>query len=213
MMVHTTNLSSSYLSNLDSNFVGLGLGGRGGVWYRHSINFQFYKKNLICENSSCSWRFQRCRSCNYRMSRDRAIRCDADGSRREGIFIGLGGHWCLIPRHSINFQFYKTNLICENISCSWRFWRCRLCNYPISRGGAIRCDTDGSRREEGIYLLGLAATGVWYPAIQSIFRFIRQTWYEGIAPARGASGGVGFVIIVWSGAEISMVIWLTTWYS
>ena len=75
MMVHTTNLSSSYLSNLDPNFVGLGLGGR-----------------------------------------------------------------------------------------AWR---------P-----------------------GLAATGVWYPAIPSIFSFIKQTWYVKIRAFRSDSNEVGFVIIL-----------------
>jgi len=142
MMVHTTNLSSSYLSNLDPNFVGPGLGGR--AWRprrclipRHAINYWIHKTNLICRNNSCSWRFRRCWSCNYRISRSGAIRCDADGSRREGIFIGLGSHWCLIPRHSINFQFHKTKLICRNISCSWRFRRCWSCNYRIIRGRAI----------------------------------------------------------------------------
>ena len=122
--------------------------------------------------------------------------------RRRHIFIGLGGRYCLIPRHSINFQFHKTNLICRNISCSWRFRRCWSCNYRISRGGAIRCDADGSRRE-GIYLLGLGSCLVVFDtAIQSIFRFIKQTWYVGITPARGASGGVGPVIIVSAGAEL-----------
>ena len=128
-----------------------GLGGHWCLIPRHSISFSFHKTNLICENSSCSWRFQRYRSCNYCNSRGGAIRCDADGSRREGIFIGLGGHWCLIPRHSISFSFYKTNLICENTCFSFRFQPCQFCWHPISRGGAIRCDADGSRRE-GIFI-------------------------------------------------------------
>ena len=113
-------------------------------------------------------RRERCRFCNYRISRGSYTVQRRQHPRRRHKFIGLGGHWCLIPRHSINFSIHKTNLICRNSSCSWRFQRCQFRNYRISRGRAIRCDADGIPRD-GIYLLGLGL------CVFSIFGFIKQT--------------------------------------
>ena len=109
---------------------------------------------------------------SYKQGRSYTMRRGQQPKRRH-IFIGLGlVLGCVWYRHSINFWIHKTNLICRNSSCSWRFQRCQFRNYRISRGRAIRCDAchnaDGIPRD-GIYLLGLGL------CVFSIFGFIKQT--------------------------------------
>ena len=94
--------------------------------------------------------------------------------KRRHIFIGLGlVLGCVWYRHSISFQFHKTNLICRNISCSWRFRRCWSCNYRISRDGAIHATRTAA--EEKAYIYWAMRSPCWKNERSCL---ISYNWYQ-----------------------------------